>query len=205
MRQEVNLYLPVFRQRRAVFSTVAMVQLSAVFLAGLLAIHLFGVYQGRVLDRELARLEAAAVSEAASLERLRARYPRPTRSRILERELAQLEREQLQKARLVELLSDDDLGNSDGFSAYLAGLARQRIHGLWLTWVQLDAGGRQVGLRGVAVRDPLVPQFITRLSKVEAFRGTEFSEVHLWRQQARDREVRFAVRTADLQWTEQAP
>lgn len=205
MKQEVNLYLPIFRQRRAIFSTVAMVQLSAVFLSGLLAIYLFGVYQGRVLDRQLAGLEAKAAAEAASLERLRERYPTPTRSRILERELAQLERERRQKAQLVELLSEDELGNSHGFSPYLSGLARQRIDGLWLTLVHLEDGGRQVGLRGVAVRDPLVPRFIARLSGIEAFLGTEFSEVRLWRAEAGDQQVQFSIRTAALQWTEQAP
>ena len=205
MRQQVNLYLPIFRQRRAVFSTVAMVQLSAVFLSGLLAIYLFGVYQGRVLDRQLTRLEAAAAAEAASVERLRERYPKPTRSRILERELTQLEREQAQKAQLVELLSEDELGNSKGFSAYLSGLARQRIDGLWLTLVHLEEGGRQVGLRGVAVRDPLVPRFIARLGGIEAFLGTEFAEVKLWRAEAEDPQVRFSIRTAALQWPEKTP
>lgn len=205
MRQQVNLYLPIFRQRRAVFSTVAMVQLSAVFLSGLLAIYLFGVYQGRALDRQLARLEAAAAAEETSVERLRKRYPTPTRSRILERELAQLERERAEKAQLVELLSEDELGNSQGFSAYLSGLARQRIDGLWLTLVHLEDGGRQVGLRGVAVRDPLVPRFIARLAGIEAFLGTEFAEVRLWRAEAADPQVRFSIRTAALQWPEKTP
>jgi hypothetical protein len=104
--------------------------------------------------------------------------------------LLSLEREAADKARVLDLLSGETLGNTDGFSEHLAALGRRHPPGLWLDDVRIGEGGRQVLLRGNALRAELIPRFIEGLQMEPAFEGTAFQSFEL-----AGAPVRFALAT----------
>ena len=59
-------------------------------------------------------------------------------------ELKRLEGEADDKSRVLNLLSGKSVGNTDGFSEYLAALGRRHPEGLWLDRIRIGDGGRHL-------------------------------------------------------------
>ena len=57
MTQQVNLYQPIFRKQRKVFSAVTIAQAAAVFIVGLLLIYGYGRWQLAALGADIDALE----------------------------------------------------------------------------------------------------------------------------------------------------
>ena len=58
MSQQINLYQPIFRRERKVFSAATIAQATLVVAAGLAAIYGYASWKMRGLNREVAMLEA---------------------------------------------------------------------------------------------------------------------------------------------------
>ncbi|MDY6943283.1 MAG: PilN domain-containing protein [Pseudomonadota bacterium] len=195
MKQQVNLYLPIFQKKSAVFSARTMAQVALVFVVGLMAIYGFSLRQSHYLEREVARLESKRDAALIRLEALGQRATPKEKSRALEARLARLSRELRQKREVVSLVRQEDLGNIEGFSEHLAGLARQRVDGLWLTGVDISDGGKDITLRGTTQQEVLVPRFLQLLADESVFRGTGFRYVQLERAEHDANWVNFQMRT----------
>ncbi|NIR58008.1 MAG: PilN domain-containing protein [Gammaproteobacteria bacterium] len=195
MRQQVNLYRPMFRKQRKVFSARTIVQITAVFVAGLLVIYGYGGWQVGKQRAELARVQARYDAAMQRLERLQAQYATRDQGSILERRIRGLERERDAKRALLATLSGREQGNTGGFSGYLEALARRQIQGLWLTGVSMRQGGRNLALRGSALQPELVPRFLQRLSQEPMLAGKEFRQFLMSRPEAGPQRVDFSVRT----------
>ena len=55
MKQEINLFQPIFRRQKKVFSAVTMLQVVALFVVVLTAIYAANLYHLRPFDADLAR------------------------------------------------------------------------------------------------------------------------------------------------------
>lgn len=190
MSQQINLYQPIFRKQKKIFSALTIVQVAGVFVLGLLLIYGFAWSQVRGLQVQVAGLEAQRDATMEQLQRLSAAQS-PVRSRTLERQVSEAQREHDQSRSLMEVFADGRYGGSAGFSGHFTGLARQRIDGLWLTRVRVGSGG-EITFEGAAEAPELLPRYIARLGREEAFSGTEFSRLQLARGEDT---VRFAVST----------
>lgn len=198
MKQQVNLYQPMFRRQRRVFSPVAMLQVLAVVFGALLAIYGYGQWQLARLGAELERLEARRVEAEQHTAALEQRYPPPQADAKLEAEVHRLGREVARKERLLAALSEGAFGNSTGFSAHLRSLARSQVQGLWLNGFVLAAGGTEVALRGYALQPELVPVYLQRLAEQAPFKGRAFSELDIRHVAGTPPRAAFEVRTAGV-------
>ena len=117
----------------------------------------------------------------------------PPRSRLLEQQLAALTLETEQKSRLLQAFETRSFGNTRGFSRHFAGLARQRIDGLWLTRVVVSDS--RIALAGATEAGELVPRYLSRLGDERAFAGTEFRRLELTRSDDGQGPVEFVVST----------
>ena len=195
MRQEVNLYQPIFRKQRKVFSAVAIFQVAGLVLAGLVTIYLWGQWQGRMLEEEVVRMEERRDNSQQRLQQIQREMPARTPSPALEREQERLETRLQQRRRVAEFLAEGEMGVATGFSGHFAGLARQRQDGMWLNSLRLYGGGRQMDLTGVALAERLVPQYVQKLSEEEVFAGTEFRRVELRRSEDAPQQILFELRS----------
>jgi len=70
-------------------------------------------------------------------------------------------------------------GGKGGFSEYLMALARQIPEGLWLTGIDIAAGGSDVEIRGSLIDTAALPEYIQRLGTERTFRGRNFAALSL--------------------------
>lgn len=197
MKQEINLYQPILRQRKKVFSARALLQASAVVVAGLLSLYGYSLWQVQSLQGELVGLQGQRDVAARRLAQLSAELlPTKHKSRLLEDEVARLSRELDVRHKVQALLTSGAYGNQGGFSEYLAGLARQRVDGLWLTGVAISEGRKDVEISGSALSPELLPMFVQRLAEERAFEGTRFETVRMVRPEADVSRVDFELRTS---------
>jgi MSHA biogenesis protein MshI len=179
LRQEVNLLPAGIGQRRARPFThllaAAVVALLLVVGAGaaLLTLQLDRVTASGTLlaeraaanDRELAQLRRRAATHQADPDLL---------ARVEQRQ------EELAARRaLRQVLAENRLGNSAGFSPVITGLAQQVPEALWLRAITLADGGRQLDLQGSALDPAAVPAYLQRFSDDAALAGRQVHRLEI--------------------------
>ena len=196
MSQQVNLYQPIFRTQPKVFSATTILQASALLLVGLSFIYGYARWQDAKLDHEIKSLQTRQDAMLKQIEDFNTRFPVRQKSVALEKQLTDLTAQRAGRARAIEILSSGVLDNTQGFSTYLEGLARQHVEGLWLTGLSISNGGEQLGLTGSTVEAQLVPHYLQQLAAEKAFNGREFKTFQLTRGAAAPPHIDFTLHTA---------
>lgn len=173
--QQINLYQPIFRRQRQIFSALTMLQACGIVAAALLCMYAYGVWHVLGLEAEAVQLEGREKAYAAQFARL---DPSSSlqRRREVEQELKELNEQLVNQQRLVEVLRQRPLGSTDGFSAYLAALARQYRNGLWLTELRINGATRAIELVGNTIEPNLVAEYLQNLGEEPALAGQLFDE-----------------------------
>lgn len=193
MKQQVNLYQPRARKTGPLLSSQrAVVVLAglAVLLGAWFAVH---YVQLRTLDSRVQSLESQRLAAARQVEDYQRRYPPKHKSVQLEKKLAARQRALQKRQRVLAMLESGEVGNTQGFSAYLTALARQMVEGAWLTGFTLADGGRAVSLSGSTVQPDRVPAYIRNLTLEEVFKGLSFEQMELERPESEPRRVDFRL------------
>ena len=110
-------------------------------------------------------------------------------------ELKRLEGEAEDKSRVLNLLSGQSVGNTEGFSEYLAALGRRHPDGLWLDRIRIGDGGQHLTLRGMTLKAEFVPRFVRALQDEPALAGTGFATFTLAGDDAGRQPMRFILST----------
>jgi len=180
MYQQINLYQPIFRKQRQVFSATTMSQALGIVIVALLAIYVYGALQVGDLEVEVVQLEGREKALTTQLARIDPRLSQNRREEV-EEELRRLNATLLDQQRLVEVLRDDPLGSTQGFSPYLAALGRQRTPELWLTELAINGGSGAIELAGRSTRPDLVPEYLQRLGREAVLVGQQFDRFEIER------------------------
>jgi Tfp pilus assembly protein PilN len=180
MYQQVNLYQPIFRKQRQIFSAVTMAQAAAVIAVALLGMYVYGLWQVHGLEAEVSQLEGREQAFTAQLARIDPSLTSNRRAEV-EQELKKLNATLLGQQRLVEVLREQPLGTTEGFSAYLSALGRRHKPGLWLTQLAINGSTRALELTGRSVRADLVPEYLQSLGREPALAGQKFDRLDIGR------------------------
>jgi hypothetical protein len=194
--QQVNLYQPIFRKQRQVFSARTMAQAIAVVAVALLGIYAFGVWKLSALDAEVVQLEGREKAFAAQLGRIDPNLGASRRAEV-EQEIKSLNATLLDQQRLIDVLRDQPLGTTQGFSSYLAALGRQHTPLLWLTSLTINGATRAVELGGRSVRAELVPEYLQHLGAEAALVGQRFDRLDIERDKD-SAEIDFHVKSSKV-------
>jgi hypothetical protein len=181
MSQQINLYSPLFRKQKKVFSGVAMAQATALVVIGVLAFYAYVSLQTSLLE---IRVVDSGQRVRAEIERLKVYSTTESpevRAKALAEQKKKLEAALAERSRTVQALAESGLGRSDGYSASLRALARLSMQGVWLTRVQFAEKEGEVALVGLATHPELVAAYLERLRKEEALRGQAFSRLDIRR------------------------
>jgi hypothetical protein len=171
MSQQINLFNPVFLQKKKMFTAAAMAAALGVLVLGLFAM-------GVAARVRVASLQAQADQGAAQLEKAQKRLasvsaefaPRKEDPHVAE-ELAQAQDELLGLKEVAGVIERGELGDTRGYAEYFRALARQSVDGLWLTGVNIAGAGLDLGVRGRALDPALVPGFLGRLRNERVMQG----------------------------------
>jgi len=181
MSQQINLYSPLFRKQKKIFSGVAMAQATALVVVGVLAFYAYVSLQTSLLE---IRVVDSGQRVRAEIERLKVYSTTESpevRAKALAEQKKKLEAALAERTRTVQALAESGLGRSDGYSASLRALARLSMQGVWLTRVQFAEKEGEVALVGLATHPELVAAYLERLRKEEALRGQAFSRLDIRR------------------------
>lgn len=190
MYQQINLYQPVFRQQRKIFSATTMLQ-----VIGLAAITLLAFYAQATWTLHGLQATESTLSEHYSklevrlgvLENIRA----PGEDLTVEEEVARLQ--QAIETRQALLDSLDEHGEGQGrFGDFFELLANHTLPGLWLTAIRIDETG-ETELRGTTHDPELVPRYLQIFPAGTRIATLHRGSVHLTRTRADDRAVQFIV------------
>ena len=197
MRQQVNLYQPIFRKQKKVFSAVAMLQITGFFIVVLSGIYLYGGLQLKPFRDELDRSNVQFEKLTSQIEVISRDLPAQSGSRIIAGELQRSTDELERINRIRAALASGAIGNSEGFSGYLEALAESHVNGAWLTAINIAEGGKKLTINGISIDPELVPVYIKRLSEAQVFDNSNFNTVELERSDTEPDRVLFVVATGE--------
>ena len=179
MNQQINLYLPEFRKEKDRLGFANMVLVVVAVVAILLVATAAEYYGNYRINQEVADKQADLDDARQRTNRLVDSFGVQTEDQQLIEEVRQLEVNLQGKRALLGFLEGRDIGNTDGFSEYLADLSRFHISGLRLTSINLTGGGQNVVLGGEVTRAENVPLYLQNLRNGASYNGKSFETLRI--------------------------
>ena len=178
MSQQINLYNPLFEKKEKPFSARTMSQALALIVVGLLTMQVYAAFQARSAERIATQLRTQVTQQREQVATL-VKAGAPTRSKALEAEVIRLEGEAKARQGTLQALNTGELGNTAGFSEFLAAFGRQATPGIWLTSITIAESGNALLVQGRALRAELMPAFLRALNNEPVMRGRRVTELKL--------------------------
>lgn len=191
--QQVNLYQDELRKQELNFSAAQLAQLSLVLILVFALVSGFKFWQLQQQQHALAEQQQKQQQAMAELQQLQQALATRQKDLSLAKQLDEKSRELANKQKVLTILSQDEFGNTHGFSSYMTGLARQRLEGLWLTRLRIAEGGTDISMFGTTSSPSLLPKYLQRLSVEKIFAGTEFKNMLISRQQKKSHWLDFSL------------
>ena len=180
--QSINLYTDKFRPRIDWLSlNRCLVYVLVVSLVPVM-VSVKQSLESSDLVAELTIQQGLTKQRRSNLSSIRAEIDKQSKDPQLEATIVQLQAKQSDKFTLRNFLRQGIPGNSDGFSAYLADLARFHRPGVQLTHVNLTGGGENIWLQGQTRSGELVTRYVDGLGRSDIFKGREFKHLAISRQ-----------------------
>jgi len=179
MSQQINLYNPQFLKQEKHFSARTIVQALGLIVLGLGAVYVYALVQMRAAESLASDTANQLSAQREQFTSLTARFSPESRNKVLEAEVARLDGELKARQALLAVLGTGELGNTTGFSEFLAALGRQAVPGVWLTGLSIGESGNDLQLQGRALRPDLVPTYLKALNNEPMMRGRSVTEMKL--------------------------
>ena len=197
MMQQINLYQPMFRKQKIVFSAMTMLQVGLFFLLVFASVYAYQAAKLKPYKAQLASIDTELSQLNKQVMAIELAQKNKGKSKLLESEIEKLSKELEQRERISRILSSRSFGNSSGFSSYLESFARRHVEGTWLTDVNISQGGTLLGLSGKTLSSELVPIYIQQLGEEKNLRGASFNVMEIARvdKEEGDSEISFSIST----------
>ncbi|HWK53320.1 MAG TPA: hypothetical protein VNR18_03050 [Hyphomicrobiales bacterium] len=173
-RQFINLYLPEFRKREEWLDAARAVQLCGLVIGVLALLGGYQYWRSSSANAALADIEQQRQQAVLATQQLSEAAGALVQDQNLMRRIETLEESLESKQALLQFMNGRQHDNVDGFSEYLADLARYHTSGLGLKTVRITEGGNAVQLEGEVLRAELVPLYLQNLSQGASYKGKDF-------------------------------
>lgn len=179
MKAEINLFNAALEPGRETLPVNLVLWLPLlVLVAGLLATAAME-WRARHAEQELAALGAEVASRDAQVQRMAAEVAARRPDPQLQQELAGVEALLAGRTQVMAALRGGALGDTAGMARYFRALAQAHEDGLWLREVQVSAPHADLVLAGQALDAALLPRYLLRLGRQDAFAGRAFATVEV--------------------------
>jgi len=184
MRQQINLYQPIFSREHKQLSAATLLGAVGVVTVALLG---FSFYANRQVEELAVQVntmrERAARQEqvVAKVGELHAARGNPVE---IDARVKQLTETVAARKRALKVLQDGAAGQTVGFAARLEALARRHVDGLWLDSLLLSGTNGSMTLQGATLNADTVPVYLQGLARETALAGTRFDDFVIERPQA---------------------
>jgi hypothetical protein len=177
MHQQINLYQPIFREERKLFSLKTVALSLGIVAIALMAMWGVGVSNVNGLAEAVAQFKQQLtaqerMAQAAGLMIDAQGNPADAQARVraLSAQLAE-------RTHALNLLRSGAAGEPKGFAPRMQALARQHTEGVWLDQLFFSAGPGGMMLRGRSVQPDLVPKYLQTLTSEPELSGARFDQV----------------------------
>jgi len=168
--QQINLFNPLFLEKKKYFSAVTMTQALGLIVLGMAVFYVFAFWQDRNLARQIGESGRAYEQQKQQFAKIAAELSPEKREAQLDQDLRSIEAAIACGGRSWGARNGRS-GWSRRILEYLRAFARQTVQGLWLTSIQIAEGGGQLTMSGRALQADLVPVLIGRLKQESVLRG----------------------------------
>ncbi|MGH8202681.1 MAG: hypothetical protein ACREVO_20325 [Steroidobacteraceae bacterium] len=175
-RQQINLYqetAPAWRP----FGSATLALAAAAVCCCFVAIWGFGTWQVDRLQRSVDELQQQQSAQQTMLSSLRSQSVAGSDAADLTSRVQQLSAELAARERALALLQQGAAGNTSGFSAPLAALARHPMQGLWLQQITLSDLTGSTSLAGQVVDPDWLPRYLHVLATEPALANIRFDSL----------------------------
>lgn len=179
MSRQINLFNPLFADKPTYLSANSMLKGAGIVFMGCTLLGAYLYYEVHVLTKSAAEANAKLSVSAKELTQVKTQHAKKDKSHELEAQVQQTEQEIRTLRKVLEILSKGNIGNTDGYSAYMQALARQSLDGIWLTGFNIVGAGNKVELEGKAVKPDLVPLYVNRLKNEPILKGKSFGKLEI--------------------------
>lgn len=179
MRQQVNLYTPELRPKKALFDfrQVAWMALALLVLIALAGIGLG--WRSQLLARHQAGLKQKVEALQSQQSQLSKRLNQIQADPGLQQSVKALKQSVKQRQGLLRRLHQVTANTAHGFSPVLTALARQSLPKLWLTDIRVNGESGAITLSGSTTDPETLPHYLARLHDEPAFSGKAFAGFHM--------------------------
>lgn len=178
MSQQINLYDPTLLKQRDLLALGNVALAGVLLLAAVLALGMLARHEVPALTAQTAandaQLQAARAQITLLGQQLAGRKPDPR----LEQELGAARLLLGARGEVLTTLQQRLGPHAGSYAEYLRGFSRQSVAGLWLTAFDFDGSGG-MEIHGRTVDPALLPEYIRRLGREQAFQGRTFAALKL--------------------------
>jgi Tfp pilus assembly protein PilN len=174
VRQQVNLYQPIFRKQKKKFSALAMLQSAAAIIAGVALLYAYTAWQVGLQREELTSTGQKLTALSKRAEDVTQRFGAEKKGESIDARIARLEGQLAARHEVQRVLQRGVFSNTEGFSPYLIAFSRQHFPGIWLTEFEITGAADQLTLQGRTSNPEFVPRYVRKLSAEKKLNGIEF-------------------------------
>ena len=176
MRQQINLYQPIFSEERKLFGARTVASAFALLIAALAAFTIYANVRIGALDKGVQSLRAQQAQQESMLAttgELQAARAKPV---SIDAHIAQLTAAVVERDHALTILQGGAAGQTAGFAQRLEALARRHVEGLWIDRVMLSGTNGSMSLSGGTLNPDIVPVYLDSLAHDAVLAGTRFDE-----------------------------
>lgn len=176
MRQQINLYQPIFRRERKSLSAITVAT-----TLGIVALVLtgFSLYTARGIDSlqtQVAALTQQQQDQQAQLAKVGEALSRHARRGDVEARVKALTATLNERTQALQVLQTGAAGQTSGFASRLEALARRHVNGLWIDGLAMSGTHSTMSITGGSVDADIVPVYLRSLSGEAVLSGTRFDD-----------------------------
>lgn len=195
MIQQINLYQDSLKQGQTKPGVNNM-------LVGLIIIFVLIVSYSIYLFLDLNDTKKSLVlakqqlTEAETQVRLiQVKYPRQQINQLLTQEISRSLNMLTSLSRVIQVLTDKNSDQTQGFSRYFTALARQSIADIWLRGIVINGQTHSLIIQGSTYNPEKIAVFLQKLHHESVFRGRIFARLIMAEEENTENQINFTVST----------
>jgi hypothetical protein len=178
MRQQVNLYQPIFSEGGKPLSAGPVALAFAFVIAGLAG---YSIYANTQLANLKTAVEGLRTQQAEQDELLTANgeaLAAREKPAVVDARIRKLDRVIVERRGALKVLQAGAAGQTSGFAARMEALARRHVEGLWIDRLVLSGTTGSMSVSGATLDANIVPVYLQSLARESVLSGTRFGRGH---------------------------
>lgn len=176
MRQQINLYQPIFTEARQPLSAMLAGAVLGLVIVGLAGYSAYKSSQLGALKTEVETLRSEQVAQDALLTATGEQQATRAKPAEIDARITVLEHAITERSAALKVLQSGAAGQTSGFAERMEALARRHVEGLWIDKLVLSGTNGAMTMSGATLNADIVPEYLRSLAREQVLSGTRFDD-----------------------------